>query len=47
MGEKFAGVGLKNIFIIWLVGIIFTLMAKIILVKYPIEGLTPLVVAGS
>ena len=45
--DKFAGVGLKNIFIIWLVCIIFTLMAKVILVKYPVTGLTEIVVAGS
>lgn len=45
--DKFAGVGLKNIFLIWLVCIIFSLMAKVILTKYPVDGLSQIVLAGS
>lgn len=45
--DKFAGVGLKNIFLIWLVCMVFSLMAKIILVKYPVDGLTQVVMVGA
>ena len=45
--EKFAGVGLKNIFLIWLVCMVFSLMAKVIVAKYPIDGLTQIVMVGS
>jgi hypothetical protein len=38
--EKFAGVGLKNIVLIWIMVTLFTLMAKVITVKYPVKGLT-------
>ena len=45
--DKFGGVGLKNIFLIWLCCIIFSLMAKVILTKYPVDGLSQIVLAGA
>lgn len=45
--DKFAGVGLGNIFLIWLVCIVFSVIAKVIAVKYPIEGLSDIIKAGA
>lgn len=43
--EKFAGVGLKNIFLIWICCMMFTLMFRVIAVKYPINGLKEVALA--
>ena len=43
--DKFAGVGLKNIFIIWIICCFFTLMMRVIAVKYPIEGVKEIALA--
>lgn len=43
--EKFAGVGLKNIFLIWVVCTFFTLMFRVLAVKYPIDGLKEVALA--
>lgn len=45
--DKFAGVGLKNIFLIWLVCIVFSVIAKIVVTKYPVTGLTEVVLTGA
>lgn len=45
--NKFAGVGLKNIFLIWLVCMIFSLIAKVIVTKNPIEGISQIVLVGA
>ena len=45
--EKFLGVGLKNALGLWLLFLIFSLMAKVILTKYHVEGLSEVVNAGS
>lgn len=45
--DKFAGVGLKNIFLIWLCCMILSLIAKVILTKNPIEGLSQVVLVGA
>lgn len=45
--DKFAGVGLGNIFLIWLVCIVFSVVAKTIAVKYPIDGLSDIIQAGA
>lgn len=39
MMDKFAGVGLKNIVVIWLFVMILNVMAKVIITKYPVNGL--------
>lgn len=43
--DKFAGVGLKNVFLIWILCIIFTLMFRVIMVKYPVDGLKEVAMA--
>lgn len=40
---KFAGIGLKNIIVLWLVLMILTVMAKVILAKHPVQGLSEFV----
>lgn len=45
--DKFAGVGLVNIFIIWLCCMAFSVMAKVIAAKYPVNGLSQIVLAGA
>lgn len=42
---KFAGVGLKNIIVLWLMFILLTVMAKAILTKHPVKGLSEVVQA--
>ena len=44
--DKFAGVGLKNVFLIWIICMIFSLMFKVIMVKYPVDGLTEIAMAA-
>jgi hypothetical protein len=43
--EKFLGVGLKKALALWLFFIILTVMAKTILTKYPVAGLSEIVQA--
>ena len=45
--DKFAGVGLKNIFLIWLCTIAFGVIAKVILTKHHVNGLSEVVLAGA
>lgn len=45
--DKFAGVGLVNIFIIWLCCIAFSVIAKVIVTKYPIEGVSQVILTGA
>lgn len=45
--EKFAGVGLGNIFVIWLVCMLFTLIAKIIAGKYPVPGVAEVIMTAA
>lgn len=45
--DKFAGVGLINIFLIWLCCIVLSIMAKVILTKYHVDGLSEVVLAGA
>lgn len=44
-GIKFAGIGLKNILVIWLIIIILTVMAKVIFTKYQVPGVSEVVQA--
>ncbi|WP_179865938.1 hypothetical protein [Bacillus wiedmannii] len=43
MEGKFAGIGMKNILAIWFLFIILTVMAKVILTKYPIKGISEVI----
>ncbi|MCC3289159.1 MULTISPECIES: hypothetical protein [Bacillus] len=45
MEGKFAGVGMKNLIVLWLIIIMFTVMAKVIFTKYPVPGLSEVVQA--
>ena len=45
--DKFAGVGLKNIFLIWMCCVLLSLMAKVLLIQYPVTGLSEIVVVGA
>lgn len=47
MSVKFLGVGLKNAFGLWCLFIAFTLVAKVVVTKYPVTGLSEVVLAGS
>lgn len=47
MDGKFLGVGITNAFGLWLLFLIFSIIFKVIVVKYPVEGLTDLVLAGA
>lgn len=45
--DKFAGVGLTNILVIWLLCTFFTLVAKTLVVKYPVpEGMKDAILAA-
>jgi len=46
MSEKFLGVGLVNVFGIFLMVTIFSLISKVVLTKYPISGLSEIVQAS-
>jgi putative flippase GtrA len=46
MGEtvkRFAGVGVVNVVVLWILFILLTVMAKVILAKYPVKGLTEVI----
>lgn len=45
MGDKLAGVGLQNIFILWILIMLMTVAAKVIIVKYPVKGLSEIIQA--
>ena len=45
--EKFLGVGLKNAIGLWALFVVFSLVAKVILTKYHVEGLSEVVNAGA
>ena len=42
---KFAGLGLKNIVVLWIVLALITLMMKTVLTKHPVSGLSEAVQA--
>ena len=47
MDGKFLGVGITNAFGLWLLFMVFSIIFKVILIKYPVEGLTDIVIAGA
>jgi hypothetical protein len=42
---KFAGIGLKNILVIWLLIIVLTVMAKVVFTKHHVPGVSEVVQA--
>lgn len=47
MDGKFMGVGLKNAMALWLLFLLFSVMAKVIFTKYEIPGLSQIVRTGA
>lgn len=45
MGDKLAGVGLQNIFVLWILLMLMTVAAKVIITKYPVKGLSEIIQA--
>lgn len=45
--DKFLGVGLKNAFGLWCLFMVFSLIAKVLVTKYPIDGVSEVVRAGA
>lgn len=43
MNEKFAGVGLRNVLIIWLMVMVLIVMAKVVFNRYQVAGVTEVV----
>lgn len=46
MGEKLGGVGLPNIFVIWILVLLMTVAAKVIFTRYNVPGLSEIVQAA-
>lgn len=47
MDGKFLGVGLINAFGLWCLFVVFSLIAKVIATKYPVDGVTDVILAGA
>ena len=45
--DKFLGVGLANAFGLWCLFMVFSIVEKVIVTKYPIEGISEVVRAGA
>lgn len=41
--DRFLGMGLKNAFALWVFVVIMTVLAKVVLNKYPVPGVTDVV----
>ena len=47
MDGKFLGVGIMNAFGLWCLFVVFSLIAKVIVTKYPVNGVSEVVLAGA
>lgn len=47
MDGKFLGVGVLNAFGLWCLFVLFSVVAKVIVTKYPIPGLSEVVLTGA
>lgn len=47
MDGKFLGVGVINAFGLWCLFVLFSVVAKVIVTKYPINGLTDVILTGA
>jgi len=47
MDGKFLGVGVLNAFGLWCLFMVFSVVAKVIAAKYPIAGLSEVVMTGA
>ena len=44
---KFLGVGIMNAFGLWCLFILFSVVAKVIVTKHPIDGVTDIILTGA
>lgn len=47
MDGKFLGVGVMNAFGLWCLFVVFSVMAKVIFTKYPVAGLSDVIMTGA
>ena len=47
MDGKFLGVGIINAFGLWCLFVLFSVIAKVIVTKYPIKGLSEVILTGA
>lgn len=47
MDGKFLGVGIVNAFGLWCLFVVFSLMAKVIFTKYPVTGVSEIILTGA
>ena len=47
MDGKFLGVGVVNAFGLWCLFVLFSVVAKVIVTKYPINGLSEVILTGA
>lgn len=41
--ERFLGLGLRNIFLLWIIIVLLTVGAKVVFTKYPVKGVTEII----
>lgn len=47
MDGKFLGVGVINAFGLWCLFVLFSVVAKVIVTKYPVSGLSEVILTGA
>lgn len=47
MDGKFLGVGVVNAFGLWCLFVLFSVVAKVIVTKYPVSGLSEVILTGA
>ena len=47
MDGKFLGVGIMNAFGLWCLFVVFSVVAKVIVTKYPITGVSEVILTGA
>ena len=47
MDGKFLGVGIMNAFGLWCLFVVFSVVAKVIATKYPIAGVSEVILTGA
>lgn len=45
--DKFLGIGLTNAVGLWLLFMVFTLIAKVVFTMYPVEGISDVVLVAA
>ena len=47
MDSKFLGVGVINAFGLWCLFVLFSVVAKVVVTKYPVSGLSEVILTGA